>query len=577
MLPGFEAVVLGGGNDLLKTFLGRALLLAILGSISAGGAPRSAQADGDDLSTDATAPLPNVDAAGPAATPSYGVFYERFEPTFYAGYAPRTLDPGRIELHVGRGNQVRATVVLSDEVLGSYAQDLLARYRTFRSLIDAGEIHLTQNVAFESLETTEQSLALEKLVADEKGLPAQAVRDRNLKLMERLNPGRVFRIRMPLDEVVGRWIAKATLADPEPLDARRQVELLNAMLPTRLFVDLKLLDAATTAELKALVAEARRLGDAPRRESAAALRPAFLRLFQRVTKDYYPVRADALEFAEFTALYPIGSANEFTLYKGRQIPLYPSPGRRQLMTHQRSNTIDHIAEVPTYSYSPWLPYMHVSPTMHNAFHTPYWELRPDRAEFLPDALRTTPARTREGKRYPFAYLLSRGPASHGCTHVNPGHLVELRQLLPSGTDRLGEVAVFFSKSNLFDVFDIDGDFEPEVMGVRYFVAYSIRDDKPGSMRAPIERRPFYDWLYGGELQFDPDGRGFFTNVQDATFEGDRAVEGVTYGRIRLYEAAYEPERIQFYATRSIPFIRELRKVGADHPFSTTSARADRAL
>jgi hypothetical protein len=161
--------------------------------------------------------------------------------------------------------------------------------------------------------------------------------------------------------------------------------------------------------------------------------------------------------------------------------------------------------------------------------------------------------------------------------VNPGHLVELRQLLPSGTDRLGEVAVFFSKSNLFDVFDIDGDFEPEVMGVRYFVAYSILGDKPGSMRAPIERRPFYDWLYGGEIQFDPDGRGFFTNVQDATFEGDRAVEGATYGRIRLYEAAYEPERIQFYATRSIPFIRELRKVGADHPFSTTSARADRAL
>jgi hypothetical protein len=81
---------------LLKTFRGRVLLLAILGSIWAGGAPRSAQADGDDLSTDVAAPLPSVDAAGPAAPTSYGVFYERFEPTFYAGYAPRTLDPDRI-------------------------------------------------------------------------------------------------------------------------------------------------------------------------------------------------------------------------------------------------------------------------------------------------------------------------------------------------------------------------------------------------------------------------------------------------------------------------------------------------
>jgi hypothetical protein len=538
-------------------------------------APALARADGGDAGPEATKASgpPSVDAAGPSA--HYGVFYERYEPTFYAGFAPRTLDPKRIHIHLGRGNQLRTTVVLSDEVLESYARDLLARYRTIHTLIRDGEIQLTQNTAFESLESAEQRRPLEELVAGESRLPLPALRERNLALMEQLNPNRVFRIKVPLDEVIGRWAAVAT-REPERMDSARRLELLNAMLPTRLFLEPKRLDAATSAELDALVAEARRQSASPRPAAVAALRPGFIQLFQRVTGDLYPVRGDALEFAEFTALYPVGSANEFTQYQGRKIPLFPTPGRWRLTTHQRSNTIDHIATVPTYSYSPWIPYMHVGSNMHNAFHTPYWELRPS-ATFLPDSLARA-ATSRDGKKFPFLYLLSRGPASHGCTHVNPGHLVELRQVLPSETDHLDEVEVFINKSHLFDVFDIDGDFEPEVMGVRYFVAYSIFNDKPGRMYAPDQRAPYYDWLYGGALRLEADGRGYFTDVRDAEFPGDGAADGTMYPRLPLYEAAYEPERIQFYATRPIPFVRELRKIGVHHPFSAEKAKkADRAL
>jgi len=305
--------------------------------------------------------------------------------------------------------------------------------------------------------------------------------------------------------------------------------------------------------------------------------PAFLKLFQRTTDGRYPVRGDAIEFAEFTALYPVGSVNEYTEYKGRQIPLYPTPGRRQITTHQRSGTPDHIAPWPSYSYSPWLPYMHVGSNMHNAFHTPYWPLDLAKADWLPDAFKKTSAKSRDGNGFTSLYLLSRGPISHGCTHVNPGHLVELRQILPAETARLDQVEVFINQSHLYDVFDIDGDGQPEVMGVRYFVAYSLRDMRPDRLRAPVERTPFYDWLYGGELRQDADGAGYFTEVHDAKFAGDHATEGNAYSRIRLYEAAYEPERVQFYATRPIPFVRELRKVGADHPFSEARARSDQAL
>jgi hypothetical protein len=474
---------------------------------------------------------------------------------------------------MGRGNQLRVTVVLSDEVLETYLRDLVARHHTFRSLIDAGDVDPTQNAAFASFEDTLRELELAAQAAGEDGLPADQRRERNLALMERLNPGRVFRIRMPIDELVGRWLATAAAPDAD----RDPVVLLDALLPTRVFTDRRSLDAETKRELEVLVGQARALSESDAAGAVAALREPWLRLFGRVTGGHYPPRGDALEFAEFTAIYPIGSANEFTTHAGRRIPLYPTPGRRRLMTHQRSRTIDHIAEVPTYSYSPWIPYMHVGSKLHNAFHTPYWVLRLDRASFLPDALRRDTPRGPDGDPYRFAYLLSRGPASHGCTHVNPGHLVELRQLLPSEPEALADVEVFINRSDLFDVFDVDGDLQPEVMGVRYFVAYSIVNDRPGSLYAPVEREPFYDWLYGGELDLDAEGRGSFAAIRDATFAGARAEAGSLYPRVPLYEATYEPERIQFYAPRPISFVRELRKIGVHHPFSRERAKSERAL
>ena len=59
--------------------------------------------------------------------PRYGVYYDHYEPAFYTGFAPRTLDPQRIHLQVGRGDQLRVTLVLADDVLDEYARDLLDR------------------------------------------------------------------------------------------------------------------------------------------------------------------------------------------------------------------------------------------------------------------------------------------------------------------------------------------------------------------------------------------------------------------------------------------------------------------
>src|SRR5512136_224230 len=64
--------------------------------------------------------------------PQYGIYYDRYEPSFYTGFAPRTLDPRRVHLHLGRGNQLRVTVVLADDVLREYAKDLFDRDRVYR-------------------------------------------------------------------------------------------------------------------------------------------------------------------------------------------------------------------------------------------------------------------------------------------------------------------------------------------------------------------------------------------------------------------------------------------------------------
>jgi hypothetical protein len=497
--------------------------------------------------------------------PEFGTYYRRYEPTFYTGFAPRALEPQRVHLHVGRGNQLRVTLVLSDETLAAYARDLQIRRDTYRGLVEAGRVVLTQNRGLEAFESALEEVDLEDLVEDEDegDLSPKELRERNVQLMEQLNPGRVFRISLPADELVRRWAAHLRPADREAMDRDRRLEVLNAMLPTRLW--LAELDGEIRAQLRALVRQAPS-PDELRDAVPPAFAADFFALLERVAPGRYPLRGDRLEFVEFTAIHPIGTFNEYADYRGRKIPLYPTPGRRALTTHQRTHTVDHIPTVVVYSYSPWIPYMHVGTKLHNSFHTLWWRMEVDQTSFLPESWRLASAESREGRPNPYLWLLSRGPMSSGCTHLTTGHISELRQLLPSETEQLYEVDTFLNRSYDYDVFDIDGDFEPEVMGVRYFVAYSLSKKLPKKLRVRNERSAYYDWLYAGELELDGDGPGFFSDIHDGRFIERTARKGTRYERLPLYEAAYEPEHIQFYRLVDIPFARELRKTGENHPF-----------
>ena len=535
-----------------------ALVLVALGS------PLTASAS----SPVAAAPVPGGASTLPAESAlAVSIGYSRYEPAFYTGFAPRIPEPERLHVRIGRGNQLRVTAVLSDEVLEGYGRELEARRARYVNLVQSAQIELTQNDGLSPFLTTLERSALDARLAAQQDLAPAEIRRRNLALMEQLNPGRVFRISMPLDEVIARWQTVAIESAPPagPRGRQGRVDLANAMLPTRLTV--RALSTPQAASLNALMARAD--------ESPASLRDDFAALLDSLAPGRYPRVEDRLEFVEFTAIHPIGSFNDYVVHKGRKIPMYPTPGRRALMTHQRTRTPDHIPTNLAYSYAPWLPYMHVGSRLHNSFHTLWWKMTPSDAKFLPAQVGAREHRDRDGRPHRYLWVLSRGPMSSGCTHVNLGHILELRQMLPAEASTMFDVEVFINQSHQFDVFDIDGDLEPEVMGVEYFVAYSLRNKRPHRLRAPTERGAYYDWLYGGELEVAADGKGHFEDVRDSRFVGRRARDGKLYERVRLYEASLEPQRLQFFAPKPIDFVRELRKAGARQ--SERVASADRAV
>ena len=503
-----------------------------------------------------------------------GVFYNRLEPSFYTGFAPRCQDPKRIHIHLGRGNQIRVTVVLSDEIINSYLSDLAVRYQTYDRLIRTSTIKLTQNRAFEKFSNIISEEKILKRVAHRKTMTPEAYEKMSLEILEKLNPGKVFHIEIDFDLLMRGWSTRlAPFLNKEP-SIQESLVLINHMLPTRIWVTElswrlkeKLQNAIT---LYGIYEE-----DLHSEVAWNSFYRAAMELFDLATEKIYPVKGKMLDFYEFTAVYPVGTLNQFAQYDGRTIPLYPCPGKRNLIEHQRTGVVDHIPEKQCYGYLPWIPYMHVGKTLHNSFHTLWFRMDTQDTDFIPKEWKKNTKDSRTGKPYSRLWLLSRGPMSHGCTHVNAGHISELRQLLPSAENALPHVVTYRNKSNHFDVFDINGDGTPEVMGVKYFHAYSLKNKRPYKRRAPADRKSFYKWLYVNGYHYDDHGTLIFDKAPTSKFVRNNAYEGEIFEDIPLYEAEYSPETIQFYEGMPIPFVRELRRVGSSYDFNRKVLKLDK--
>ena len=244
-------------------------------------------------------------------------------------------------------------------------------------------------------------------------------------------------------------------------------------------------------------------------------------------------------------------------------------------THGRGllGMVDYLSPNPGYGFITMLPYQYAGGITYNAFHNAGVRCQLNSTKFLPAAWRNVVSE-RDGKKlYQNLWIASRAPVSHGCTRLPSGHMTELRQIVPTDSPVLERVRTFRDLPSCYDVFDLRGDGTPAVIGIQYYIAYKC-DTEHTPLRTYVANRrdPYYRWLYGGNVVLGPVGKVTIREVPVCRFVGRKAEEAQVLSSVPLYEARFEPEAIQFYTVKRVPFDsdkgmelnRELRKVGAGH-------------
>jgi hypothetical protein len=499
--------------------------------------------------------------------PPQGIYFHWYEPSFYTGFAPRTQQPERLHIRLSRGNQVRVTLVLGEPELDAYLDDLVLRRATYQALIDAHVIELTTNREYERFVAQLDEAGVAAAAASRASVGPDAYRAKTVELMSRLNPGRVFRIHMPLDAVLARWHGVLTSADLTTPAAK--LDAANAVLPGR--VNLYEMGSDLSAAL-ARAADAARAG----KPDSPAFREAALAFLDRATGGRYPVHGDSVEAVEFTAIYPAGTIEGTTTYKGERLPDFGVTGIWPLIPRTQGRGIvgmvDYISPNPGYGFITMLPYQHAGGIVYNAFHNAGVRCGLGETPFLPAAWRRVVSE-RDGKKpYQNLWIVARGPTSHGCTRLASGHMSELRQIVPSRSDVLQRVVTFRNLPQCYDVFDIGGDGASAAMGVQYYLAYRSNEHTPVRAWVANRREPFYHWLYGANVELADPGHTRLRQVPTCRFVGRKADEAQVLSNVPLYEPPFTTESIQFYRVKPVAFDsdagmelnRELRKVGAGY-------------
>ena len=505
--------------------------------------------------------------------PPQGIYFYWYEPTFYTGFAPRCQDPSRIHIRLGRGNQTRITIALGPEQIGNYLEDLNLRRRTVEALQAQGIISLTQNREFESFCAALDRADIASIVSHKNTLPADEFQGKSLAVMKTLNPGRVFHIRRPAADVLERWrqILRQETGKTDTLNGR--LELTNELLPGRinLFESNAKIDQFLIA-LAALARQEKQPGDTlnPFYEEAS-------RFLGQVTRNIYQVKEGFIEADEFSTIYPTGTVQAWVNWQGKRLPDFAVTGIWPLIPRMKGKGIlgmvDYISTNPGYGFVPMLPYQYAGGIEYNAFHNPGIRCPLAGSRILPKEWQQANGIRDTKKPFINLWITSRGPVSHGCTRLSAGHILEMRHLLPSTSEILEKVVTFRNLPQCYDLFDIDGNGTEEVMGVKFFLAYANTEDRiPYKVYAPNSRKPFYEWLYAGDVSFDEAGNAWISKALSCAFAGRKAYEGTMYETSALWEAEYETDRIQFFKTLPVSFespqgfelIRELGRIGTGY-------------
>ncbi len=462
-----------------------------------------------------------------ASLVKYGIpFYKQYPASFYTGFAPRIEEPKRIHFRAGRGNQVRLTAILDEYTILTYLYSLQKRHDVYANAQASEMLQMQTTKQLEAFRRIVESPAyditetLERYNGDQ--LSRAELYAKSLKVMSALNPGRVFALSFDLREALAAWrehvkeFAQRYEDDPSDVELIKQylfhedsiVILTNQMLAGR--VNVVYLSGEQADKLAEIVSQV--LSNAGDDVVLPLARDYFLDVTEgkyefRVVDDgefvpalqcERPRERCSLTYHEFTAVYPNGSM--IGSAKDRSGNTIHAIRNNALMTFldRPYHDVDHIRSQGYYGYAPKMDWQGIGNGIHNPG-VSHWLAG---GKNLYDEIGVP-------EDYKFLWVVSRGPVSHGCVRMSVGHLWETRHVFPTDNERMKEVLYFGNHSADYDVFDIDGDGTPEVMGSDYLVAYSVQGASGDARRkgkmfslAGVTKSDFYGNLYGEKGQYE---------------------------------------------------------------------------
>ncbi len=527
------------------------------------------------------------------ALPIWGVSWKSsnggssYHTNFYTGFSPRSQYPNRIHVRQSRGNITRMTVVLDETTVSDYIFDLVMRNKAYNKLKDAGKIRaLPDSYAVPTAKYFDQIVnspaygiaSFVEKVHNGEEISEEEIYTKSLEVLDALNPKRIFHINLNLTNEFKKWAAflktqtTNTTIETYLSNNANQVIALNTLVWGRINyvteADAHNNDAKKHPPSTELIAE---LTNTAKLALADANSDAFLQaavnLFKRVTGDRYDFRTVRngqwvqsiqcsnlkdcrLVYPEFTTIMPTGTwKNTITDRHGNKINHNASTGLQLFYFHKSGVGRINMGK-PYYGYAPWMGF-HYPPG--NAYHNP--GLR------FADLSQTIKNNMNISNDHRVWWSVKRGAVSSGCSRLAHGHAWEMRHILPTD-GKAFHVNVFVHKPQDFDLFDMDGDGNPEVPGVDYYLSYhrtdaSKREANVNSFSA--DELKFYENLLGKNNVFrvSSDGKILITNPkvsfpsyldfrEGSTLQIDARL--IVEGEFNFFDQKYEQDKVQMLAS-----------------------------
>lgn len=500
-----------------------------------------------------------------------------YYPSFYTGFVMRSEFPERIHVQTSRGNQTRVSVILDEQTVNDYIFDLAKRYSFYNKVTKGPNARL--NIAPKNSSFLPQLSFFNQIVesqaygilpfvdsANKNQVSSEQVYSKSLQTLAALNPGRVFNIRLDLKNEFNKWKAamqQVTGGNAVKVtgNAAAVVSAINTLVLGRINYTDK-----PTADVLAKLDRAVKLAIANAADEEFV--PAAMDLFAATTGSRYAIlvlnqagqwekavqcpssASCTLNYPEFTAIYPTGSVMDFTTDEnGNRITSFATTGLWQFLSRSGGREVDNIRNEPYYGFAPKMDFQDIG----NGFHNPavrFW----DPSKALKQSLGID-------AKHNTLWAAKRGGISHGCLRLPLGHLWEMRQIFPVENSKMTKILFFANQPQDFDVFDVNGDGQAEVMGVEYLISYGLQGVSDSARREGSgfevnnsKKLEFYTSLYGAKNVFNvtADNKYIFVNPRiSIPSHLDYKRNGVNArlkmnGHYPLYEQAYEREKVQLY-------------------------------